>query len=151
MSKGAKGFVFALCSTVLLLTSLDASAVRYYKSIDENGNVVFSDRPASSDAEQIDVQVFTPDLPAPAAPTTKKSEGDAAAKVEAEQGAEEDLKALQATRDENCKKAKNRLQQLQTISRLYSEDEKGNRTYVSDDDRTKQLAETRTLIKEWCK
>ncbi len=148
MLRGTKGLAFALCST-MLLASLDVSAARFYKSTDENGNVVFSDRPANSTSEQIDMQVFTPDLPAPPVPTTKKAVEEAERKDE-KKAAKEDLKALQATRDENCKKAKSRLQQLQTVSRLYSEDDKGNRTYVTDEDRVKQLTDARTLTKEWC-
>lgn len=149
MLRGITGLAIAICGS-MLLTSFDVSATRYYKSIDENGKVVFSDRPANTAAEQINIQVFTPDLPALPAPTTKKSREDTTSEGEKKE-AKEDLKALQTTRNENCKKAKNRLQQLQTISRLYSEDEKGNRTYVTDEDRVKQLTGARTLIKEWCK
>ncbi len=153
MLRGIKGLTIALCAAMSLL-ALDATAARFYKSVDENGKVIFSDRPASSADEQIDVKVFTPDVPAPAVPTAKKpdektkKDGDA---KDDKNEAKADLKALQSKRDENCKKAKSRLQKLQTVSRLYSEDGKGNRTYVSDEERMKQLTDARASIKEWCK
>ncbi len=149
MLRATNGLAVVLCS-LLLLTALDATAARFYKSIDENGKVIFSDRPASATAEQIEVKVFTPDVPPPAAPTAKKPDAEAK-KGDEEKNAKEDLKALQATRDENCKQSKERLQKLQTISRLYTEDKQGNRTYISDKDRVKQLADARASIKEWCK
>jgi len=153
MLQATKGLTIAL-SSVILLATLDVNAARFYKSVDENGKVIFSDRPASADAEQIDVKVFTPDTPAPVAPTTQKPAKENQKETkgsEEEKNAKEDLVTLQATRDENCKKAKERLHKLQTISRLYTEDKQGNRTYISDEDRVKQLADARTSITEWCK
>jgi len=153
MLRGTTGLAVAM-SGLMLLASLDVSAARFYKSIDENGKVVFSDRPADASAEQIDVQVFTPDVPAPPVPGAKRADNDInkdAKKADDVESAQKDVKALQAARAENCKKAKARLNKLQTISRLYSEDDKGVRTYVSDEDRVKKLADARTSIKEWCK
>jgi len=153
MLRGNKGLTIALCATMSLL-ALDATAARFYKSLDENGKVIFSDRPPSAAAEQIDVKVFTPDVTAPAVPSAKKT-GEQATKgadaKEDEAAAQADLKALQSKRDENCKKAQDRLQKLQTVSRLYSEDDKGNRTYVSDEARLKQITAARASAKEWCK
>jgi len=156
MLKGTKGLALALCSA-MLLTALDATAARFYKSIDENGKVIFSDRPAGSSSEQIDVQVFTPNVAPPRVPgasdsaSTTKKNGEETKKGDEEKKAKEDVKALQATRDDNCKKVKEQLQKLQTVSRLYTEDGKGNRNYISDEDRIKQLADVRKSIKEWCK
>ncbi len=157
MLRGNKGLTIALCATLSLL-ALDASAARFYKSLDENGKVIFSDRPPSASAEQIDVKVFTPDVAAPAVPganksaeKTDKSSDAKEDEKEDEKAAKADLKTLQSKRDENCKKAQDRLQKLQTVSRLYSEDEKGNRTYFSDEARLKQITDTRASIKEWCK
>ena len=152
MPRGRKGLSITLCSAMLLI-ALDATATRFYKSVDENGNVIFSDRPAAAGAEQIEIEVFTPDVASPpvaskpADGTTKNNQPS----NKEEKDAEKDLKALQATREKNCKTAKDRLHKLQTISRLYSEDDKGNRTYVTDEDRVKQLADARTAISEWCK
>lgn len=153
MLRGTRGLAIALCATLSLL-ALDATAARFYKSLDENGKVIFSDRPPSASAEQIEVKVFTPDVAAPAVPSAKKTGEQAAQSADAkedEAAAQADLKTLQSKREENCKKAKDRLQKLQTVSRLYSEDEKGNRTYFSDEARLKQIADTRASIKEWCK
>ncbi len=151
MLRGITGLAVAMCGS-MLLTSLDVSATRYYTSIDENGKVVLSDRPANNAAEQINIQVFTPDVPAPPIPSTKSAEKDVkktnAGKTE---NTQKDLKALQTTRAENCKKAKSYLNKLQTISRLYSEDDKGGRTYVSDEERVTQLAEAHTSVNDWCK
>jgi len=149
MLRGTTGLSVAMCG-LMLLASLDVSAARFYKSIDENGKVVFSDRPAGASAEQIEIQVFTPDVPAPPVPAAK-SAGKDAKKADDVESAQKDVKALQATRAENCKKAKARLNKLQTISRLYSEDDKGVRTYVSDEERVKQIAEARTSVSDWCK
>jgi len=149
MLRGTTGLSVAMCG-LILLASLDVSAARFYKSIDENGNVVFSDRPAGATAEQIDVEVFTPKVPAPPVPGAKSADKDVK-KADDVESAQKDVKALQATRAENCKKAKAHLNKLQTVSRLYSEDDKGVRTYVSDEDRVKQIAEARTSVSDWCK
>ncbi|MCF6323303.1 MAG: DUF4124 domain-containing protein [Gammaproteobacteria bacterium] len=147
MLRGITGLAIAM-SSLMLLASFDVSAVRFYKSIDENGKVVFSDRPANASSEQIDVKVFTPDVPTPTVPATNVSK-DAAKGDEAE-SAEKDLKAIQATRTERCKKEKEQLQKLQNVGRLFTEDAKGERTYVSDEVRLKQLVKTRKSIKHWC-
>jgi len=149
MFRGTSGFAVAMCG-LMLLASLDVSAARFYKSIDENGNVVFSDRPDGTSAEQIDVKVFTPDVPTSAAAATKTVSKGAVKGDEAE-GAKKDLEEIQATRAENCKKEKERLQKLQSAGRLFTEDEKGERTYVSDEVRLKQLVEARKLVEHWCK
>jgi len=148
MLKGTTGLAVGMCG-LMLLASLDVSASRFYKSVDENGNIVFSDRPDGASAEQIDVKVFTPDVPVPPVPGAKRTDEDAKKSDQAE-SAQQDVKALQATRAENCKKAKAHLHKLQTISRLYTEDDKGVRTYVSDEERVKQLAKAHESISEWC-
>ncbi len=151
MLRGITGLAVAMCGSMLLI-SLDVSATRYYKSIDENGKVVFSDRPANTTAEQINIQVFTPNVPAPPIPTTKSAEKEVKkANTGTTENAQKDLQALQTTRAENCKKAKSYLNKLQTISRLYSEDDKGIRTYVSDEERVTQLAEAHSSVSDWCK
>ena len=152
MLRGTNSLMIALCG-FMLLAALDVNAARFYKSVDENGKVIFSDRPADANAEQIDVKVFTPDTPPPTTTkTTDKSESKAkkAATESADKESQQDLKKLQATRTENCKKAKDNLQKLQTVSRLFSQDEKGNRTYFSDEERLKSLATAREAIKGWC-
>ncbi|MBL1261983.1 MAG: DUF4124 domain-containing protein [Thiotrichaceae bacterium] len=152
MLRGTAGLAIAM-SSLMLLVSFDASALRFYQSIDENGEVVFSDRPTNASSEQIDVKVFTPDVPAPAVPGAQRAGKDAAQKGDAKntQNAQKDLKALQAMRAENCTKATSYLGKLQTVSRLYSEDEKGVRTYVSDEARVQQLADARASVSDWCK
>lgn len=158
MFRGIKSLAVLLCSA-MLLASFDLSAARFYKSVDENGKVTFSDRPASATAEQLEVQVFTPDVPPPPVPTLQKPAdnanqgGDAAAAGgdQASGEAQEDLKALQEKRDKNCKQAKNQLHQLQNISRLYSQDENGDRSYITDEDRVVKIAAARKSISEWCK
>ena len=55
---------------IIVTASLDAAAAEVYKTVDENGNVVFSDKPTAN-AETINVQpnvveVDIPDMPEPA-------------------------------------------------------------------------------------
>lgn len=157
MLRGTNCLAAAFCS-VIFLTALDAEAARFYRHVDEQGNVSFSDRPSGSDAEQIEVKVFTPPPPAAEAkskPADGEAKGDARkgkeGDAETDKASKEDVKALQAKREENCKIAKENLQKLQNISRLYTEDESGERTYMSDEDRLRELATAREGIKEWCK
>ncbi len=148
MLRGTAGLAIAM-SSLMLLASFDVSAGRFYKSIDENGKIVFSDRPTNASSEQIDVKVFTPDVPAPSVPATS-SENNDSVKGNDTKGAEKDLKAIQAKRIENCKREKEQLQKLQNIGRLFTENEKGERTYVSDEVRLQQLVKTRKSVKHWC-
>jgi hypothetical protein len=59
-----------LLLSILVTASFDALAAEVYKTVDENGNIVFSDKP-SADAETIKVQpnvvdVNIPKMPEPA-------------------------------------------------------------------------------------
>lgn len=149
MLQGINGFAILLCGA-LLLSALDADAARYYRSVDEQGNVTFSDRPDGAAVEQLDVKVFTPEPVAAPSASPKTATEKPAVTAEDEETAQQDVKMLQEKRKKNCTIAKERLQKLQNVSRLYSEDEKGNRTYISDDERLLQLTTARENITEWC-
>lgn len=129
-----------------------AHAGEVYKQVDENGNVVYSDRPREATATPLDVDTAKTD---PAAAARKLDELKKAreqreqTKTDAAKEAEHQ-RDLAAQRQANCEKARAYQQRVQTARRLYETDENGNRTYYSSEqqDAARVLASTR--VREWC-
>jgi hypothetical protein len=158
-------------AALLLLALLAAPAFAQYSWIDDKGTRVFSDRPPppGTPAARILKTPRTLDAlaPAPAAPPAPPAaEGAKAAPTLAEREADfrkrqsEQAKAdkkdqqdaqKQAVQAERCTALKRREMTLTAGSRLSEYDEKGQKSYVSDDERARRLAETRRLQAAECR
>jgi hypothetical protein len=149
----------ALSSLVLsaasLLIACPASA-QVYKWVDSNGVTHYDGSPPASSA------VNTKTLPISTAPAPTDSgneswqEKDNAFKSrydkrKAEEAKQEDSekKAL-AARQTACIKAQQRLDFLQTYSRIYHVDSNGNRVFDTDQQHEQDLANTRQAVAQNC-
>jgi hypothetical protein len=134
-------------SLVLLATLLAASVARadtpVYKWVDEQGKVHYSTEPHGDKAQQLAIQnsatphAGTDVTPVPGA-STNSAANDAA------------LLQPQPADTLQCKASRDRLSQYLHADTLYSQDDKGNKTPLSDTDRQKALDAARASVKQTC-
>jgi hypothetical protein len=139
-----------------------------YKWVDKNGHVEYGDRPpAGAKVTPLGNLAPSPAAPAPAAsangeaknaqkgPLTPaqqelqfrrrmKAAQDAAAKADRERHAAQEKK-------ENCENARQTLRTLESGQRIARLDSKGERYFISDEQRAQDTARARTAVSQWCK
>jgi catalase len=145
----------------LLLTQaflLDVSAQNVYKMIDEQGTVIYTDRPpanmpvetvagldiARTDADGISNQNEE---------SRKQAAADkAAAQMRATQNAEEaGMKAaVSETRKVNCEEAQKQVTKYSEARRLYRDVGDGEREYLSDAEVDAERSKSVRSVNEWC-
>jgi type IV secretory pathway VirB10-like protein len=162
----------ALACGALLLGAL-APAYAQYSWIDANGMRVFSDRPPPPDtpaarilkapraAQAASYGAPTPEpAPAPAeptrpaAPSVAEREADYQKRTaqQKEDKAKADKKTQQETaKAERCKGLKRNEATLQAGGRITEVNDKGERGYMSDEDRARRLAETQRMQAAECR
>jgi hypothetical protein len=140
-----------------------------YKWIDKNGTVRYSDTPPPSNIkiEPIGKKIPKPTAPSPAvsheestgvvvtsAPNDVASKDEAAAKRA--KNAEEQKKVEASKREElkikqeNCAVAKRNLATYNNGGRISTTDERGERTYLGDDDIAKGRADSQRDVEKYC-
>ena len=139
-----------------------------YKWVDKNGHVEYGDRPpAGAKVTPLGNIAPPPAAPAPAAsangeaknaqkgPLTPaqqelqfrrrmKAAQDAAAKADRERHAAQEKK-------ENCENARQTLRTLESGQRIARLDSKGDRYFISDEQRAQDTARARNAVSQWCK
>lgn len=155
---------FAVLSSLLIfgLSVGSLSAQTVYKSVDDEGNVSFTDRPPLQqelgdkplDVTAVEIQRSDRELIAANRKSTQsdaRANGVAAdirAKHEAEDAAERAEKdELQA---KNCTLAKERLTKYSQARRLYRESDDGERSYLSEQEIDTERANAVRAIDQWC-
>jgi len=143
-----------LLSACLLGASPFVLAEKIYKWVDNEGNVHYGSQPGSKKAEEIKINTLPAPAPAPAAQPAgqpqpsfmesydkeQQEKADAAAKVEKEKEA----------RAKNCDIVRKRLTNLELGGRLYEIDEKGERSFLSDEEIQKRLQQAKEDVAKWC-
>jgi hypothetical protein len=140
-------------STLLFALTLcvsSAFAAEVYRSVDSQGNVVYSDRPEDGGVPvTIRVAGGTPAARAPAArapeaaqPTAAEPTPEVAQAAEAAQDAED--------RAANCTAARERNDRFSVSHRLYRVGGSGEREYLSDAEIDTARAEAASAISRWC-
>ena len=143
--------------TALTLCAAPAYA-ELYKWVDEQGKVHYSDQPASGKVKsEKKLEIRNQPAAAPAASANKswqeknleyKKRQSSAADAEAKKQKEaQEAKA----KIENCDKAKKNLKTLEDGVRIYSYNDKGERSSMDDAQRTKAMDDARKAASEWCK
>ncbi|MHB1094221.1 DUF4124 domain-containing protein [Thiobacillus sp.] len=137
-----------------LAVMADAQA-ELYKWTDAQGKVHYTDQPPTlkaqvlknSDGGQADISsqaTQSLDAKDQAFQKRRKEADDARAK------ADQEAERARVER-ENCTKARNNLSTLQNSPRVYSTDAAGQRTYMDDDARARQLTQTQKAVSDFCK
>jgi hypothetical protein len=109
-------------------------AQQVYKSVDAQGNVVYSDRAPGKNAPKVNLRVDQPD-PAEVARLRKEQAQLQAADLQRSlrQAVDDKNKAAaDRKRDAACQNARNRFYQLKDSGRIFKRDADGNRVYYSD-------------------
>lgn len=131
--------------SILLVLPLGATA-DIYRSVDENGQVVYSDRP-SSDAERITVSAAPAFAPAAeAAPAGEDEDSTVFAEVPREPTPEE----LAEDRTRNCEYSRQMLESYTTSHRLYRQGPDGEREYLSAEEIDAARARAQSNVAAWC-
>ncbi len=138
----------------LILSCLPlVAAAQVYQYRDANGRMVFSDTPppgVNAVRKNIDV-----------APPASEASGGLQDKLQAfqkrrDEAAEAEAKAARdkAEKDkaaENCTKARNKLAALQSGQRIVRYTASGEREFLDDPGREREIAQTQKSVADWCK
>lgn len=140
---------------LLALVAAPLFAADVYRSIDANGNVAYSDRPAGQSTERI----FIATPRASSSPRTQAGVRTAAAPPAGPQS--EDLNAevrqeprpeeVAAQRARNCTVAQERAERYRVSHRLYRNLPNGEREYLSDAELDEARAKAEADVANWCR
>ena len=125
-----------------------------YRSVDQHGNVVYSDRP-SADASQKTLDVHEPTAD-DVAYMEQQRKAAQAAEAERLRGAinsninRVQQEKVQQEKQDRCDRARNHYDSLQSATRVYQLDAQGNRIYLSDAEADAKRAEARQAVAEAC-
>ena len=138
-------------ATILTLTlfSLSAGAAEVYRTIDAQGNVVYSDRPEDASSVRVAVAVTQPRASVPARAPTRP---EAAQSQEADEAtiAAAERAQLAADRAANCAIARERSESFTNSHRLYRTGENGERVYFNDAETAQARLDAQAEVARWC-
>lgn len=143
-------------TAIAMLAAATLQAADVYRSVDENGNVSYSDRPFGQNAEVVFIATRTPGAPPAArnpAPQSANQAGNAADAEETtvqRERREPTPEERAADRAANCVIARERLERYTTSRRLYRELPDGEREYLSDAQIDEARARAAADVDEWC-
>jgi len=146
-------------SALLLVTLVTSYAVadNVYKSVDENGNLSFSDRPIDGTWEEtIELDIRATNVRELEQGQQRDAELRKAASIREAQEAEDvadeaaDRATVAAQRASNCKAAKARENKYNTNRKLYKPMPDGGREYLSSDEIDAARADAARSVDEWC-
>jgi hypothetical protein len=138
----------------LLATLLAAPAVAndVYRTVDERGVVVYSDRPLSERSEPVRVEASTPDRAQAAQPDEPAADEQASrSQREADQATLAAARAEQVEiRAAACREARTALEVYETSPRLYETLPDGGRRFLSDEEVVQARVQARQAVADFC-
>ncbi len=164
--------VLALLTASVLAPSSAAAPTWQWR--DAQGNIQFSDRPPPQSVPEKDilkrppgvrgpVRIVSPDAVPPAAPKAsasepalsaadRKAQAEEAKRVKEEEAKRKAIEASNAAvQAENCKKAQSYLRGLETGQRIARTNDKGEREFLDDQQRTAEIARARGIVASDCR
>ncbi len=139
-----------LAWSILILLPVGVSATEVYRSIDENGLIVYSDRPSDL-AERVDVRPVVDRFSVssrrdaasePALPDTVMAAAQNADATTPDEAA--------AQRARNCQLARERAETYSVSRRLFRTLPDGERQYLSDAEIEEARARAQSDVANWC-
>lgn len=134
---------------ILGLWVLPLGAAEVYRSIDANGNVVYSDRPDGAVQELIVVNTRAPANPTPIA-TPRARDDDADNPDGDATPRRERVEPTPAERAERCAVARDRVARYSVAHRLYRTGADGEREYLNDAQIDEARAKAAADVDNWC-
>ena len=149
----SKQFLLTILATLCASTALAGDIYRY---TDENGNIIYVDRPTGNPGEtRLDVYSRNTDNAAVQArvqtrqdTTSEDRESDAADDDATLTRSEK--RAIAAANQQQCQAYRTQLDTFVASRRLYREDESGERVYLSDTESQETRDRVQRLIEETC-
>jgi uncharacterized protein DUF4124 len=152
---------------LIALAFSGVASAQLYKWVDKNGRVQYGDMPPADAAKVTRLKPPPPgSAPAPSADAKKDAAGkDKSAKAltpeqefqkRQKERAEADQKASKerAEADQKragCEQAQASLRQLQSGQRLSTVNAQGERVFIDDDARARQIEQAQKSVADWCK
>ena len=127
-----------------------------YKSVDENGNVTFSQFPPSDEQETQSITVKT-QKSSSASQSQKKLDStrqkllESSVERNTETAEKKEAKAEAERMAENCGKAKQQLRDIQNNGRIYKTLEDGDRHWYDEKEREGLINDAKNQVKQYCK
>ncbi len=140
---------------LLLLSAGSAWSAQVSRVVDADGNVTYSDRPDSRDAETIFINTSI-GTPAAASAVTADNAPPEEGLTDEESEIDENVYAaptaaeLAAERMETCGIARERRERYSIAHRIYRETDDGEREYMNDAELDATRAQAAADVEEWC-
>jgi len=137
-------------SIMLLATLLATPALanEVYRTVDDRGVVVFSDRPLSSASVRVTVETKAPAAGEPQAMASADPQrGEDAARERGLQAARTEQAEIKA---EACRQARAAVATYETSPRLYESLPDGGRRYLSDEEMAAARQQARQAVADYC-
>lgn len=157
----------AMLRTLLMLTAAAAAlaagtaAADVYKFKDDQGNVLYTDKPSTLPAERLNIQSQKTDVVAAQTRTQEElkrlQDADKASQSAANQGQQQQPASSQASQDpaaqraEQCTKARQRYDSYMSSQRLFEQQADGQRRYLSDAELDAARASAKASMDVMCK
>jgi cytoskeletal protein RodZ len=148
--------------SLLLVIPVGAFGAEIYRSIGENGEVVYSDLPSTTgQGERVTVNVPSPgrsaNRSADSQSSTSRSAASDSASSESAPGTlgaqvprESTPEEIAADRAQNCEYARQMQATYSTAHRLYRNGPDGERVYLSDDELAAARTKAESDVAQWC-
>lgn len=147
--------IASLCAIAFAANGAFADTV--FKSVDESGQVIYSDRPSvGGQNESLEIDIRRSNAQTVVVKKSADEQIAAAAAIrenhEAEDAASEAQMAAEVAerRQSNCTAAKSRQEKYVTNRKLYKPLANGEREYLSDDELDAARADAARTVEEWC-
>jgi hypothetical protein len=131
-----------------------AAAAEMYKWVDEKGVTHYSEQPPpDGKANKVDIKSSGPADAAPAADWRQKERDARQTKIQKDQQEENQRTGEQnaaATRKNNCLESQRQLTIAQAPRPLFQVDEKGEKVYLDDKERQRQIDGWQANVKKYC-
>lgn len=139
---------------ILLLWALLApAAAQVYKWVDEKGVTHYGERPPQGrKANEVEQRLANPAAPGKAAqPDWKEQEIEFNKRRIKSEQTESRNKEREANQRHACEQARYQLNRIKSANRLYRLDEKGERVYQSEEERSAAMARLEQQVAERCR
>lgn len=136
----------------LALVPLSPAAQQMYKWVDEKGTTHFSEYPPP-EGKGAKIEVKPPATENKYNPDAWRDKDKAARELKAKQNVADDnaAKREEASRAQNCRRAREGLDNVKNARRVYSLNDKGERVYLDDKDRPAEIERWTREVEKYCR
>ncbi len=127
-----------------------AVSAEIYQWTDDNGQTVFSETPPPDAAHKVVKPKFGKESPAAIEKLKAHTAPSKGAQGDAGKTAEKPKAPTAAEKKANCAKGRDILTQLETSTRLRVKNEKGELSYLPEEERQKRIKDSQKSIQSWC-